>query len=87
MSRIDIISITGTSPFEVYVSDFYGNNKTYLGTIDSSVPPTEFFYPPAIFDYAPGIMVIIKDSNNCEMFKYLECRTGCGFQIIISNII
>ena len=50
MSRIDITSITGTSPFDVYVSDYYGNNNTFIGTIGTNVPPIEYFYLPAIFN-------------------------------------
>ena len=56
MAMIDIISITGTSPYQVYVSDVYGNNQTFVGTISGSVPPTENFYLPTIFDNAPAIM-------------------------------
>jgi hypothetical protein len=39
MARIEILSITGTSPFDVYVSDVYGNNETFIGTISSAGPP------------------------------------------------
>jgi hypothetical protein len=85
MSRIDITSITGTSPFDVYVSDYYGNNNTFIGTIGTNVPPIEYFYLPAIFNYAPGIMLIIKDANNCELSKFLVCRTGCAFEIVIND--
>ena len=49
MARIEIVSITGTSPYYVYVSDVYGNNKSYVGTIGGAVPPVEYFYLPTIF--------------------------------------
>jgi hypothetical protein len=83
MARIEIISITGTSPYYVYVSDVYGNNKSYVGTIGSAVPPVEYFYLPTIFNNAPAIMLTIIDSNGCEKFEIIECRYGCGFAIQI----
>jgi hypothetical protein len=83
MARIEIISITGTSPYYVYVSDVYGNNKSYVGTIGGSVPPVEYFYLPTIFNNAPAIMLTIIDSNGCEKFEIIECRYGCGFAIQI----
>jgi hypothetical protein len=89
MARIEIISITGTSPYYVYVSDVYGNNKSYVGTIGSAVPPAEYFYLPTIFNNAPAIMLTIIDSNGCEKFEIIECRYGCGFaiQIVASDCI
>jgi hypothetical protein len=83
MARIEIISITGTSPYYVYVSDVYGNNKSYVGTIGGAVPPVEYFYLPTIFNNAPAIMLTIIDSNGCEKFEIIECRYGCGFAIQI----
>jgi hypothetical protein len=83
MARIEIVSITGTSPYYVYVSDVYGNNKNYVGTIGGNVPPVEYFYLPTIFNNAPAIMLTIIDSNGCEKFEIIECRYGCGFAIQI----
>jgi hypothetical protein len=86
MAMIDIISITGTSPYNVYVSDVYGNNQSLIGTISSTVPPTENFYLPPLYDNAPAIMVTITDANNCSKFKILECIYGCGFEIQIVEL-
>jgi hypothetical protein len=83
MARIDIISITGTSPYDVYVSDVYGNNQSFVGTISTSVPPVEYFYLPSIFTNAPAVMITIIDALGCEKFKIFECRYGCGFNIEI----
>ena len=83
MARILIDSITGASPYDVYVSDVYGNNTTFIGTIGSAVPPTQYYYLPTIFNYAPAIMLTITDSNGCEKFEIIECRYGCGFAIQI----
>ena len=83
MARIEIDSITGTSPYNVYVSDVYANHKTFIGTIGSAVPPTQFYYLPSIFNYSPAIMLTITDANGCEKFEIIECRYGCGFAIQI----
>ena len=83
MARIEIDSITGTSPYDVYVSDVYGNNTTFIGTIGSAVPPTQFYYLPTIFNFAPAIMLTLIDSNGCEKFEIIECRYGCGFAILL----
>ena len=86
MARIEIDSITGTSPYNVYVSDIYANNKTFIGTISSSVPPTQFYYLPSIFNYAPAIMLTITDANNCEKFEIIECRIK-KYLIVVSHIV
>lgn len=84
MSRIEIYSITGTTPISIYVADVYGNNETFLGTITGSTPPSSFFTPPAIFNTAPAVMLKLVDGNGCEKFKIIECRFGCAFDVIIS---
>jgi hypothetical protein len=89
MAMIEIISITGTSPYQVYVSDVYGNNEYFVGTISGAVPPTENFYLPTLFNNAPAIMLTITDANGCSKFKILQCRYGCGFtiQIVASDCV
>lgn len=84
MSRIEIYSITGTTPISIYVADVYGNNETFLGTITGSTPPSSFFTPPTIFNTAPAVMLKLVDGNGCEKFKIIECRFGCAFDVIIS---
>jgi hypothetical protein len=84
MSRIEIYSITGTTPISIYVADIYGNNETFLGTITGSTPPSSFFTPPTIFNTAPAIMLKLIDGNGCEKFKIIECRFGCAFDLIIT---
>ena len=72
-SYIQITSVTGTSPYNVYVCDVFGTNCNLVGTIPGSVPPTVAFYVPTIFDYAPAVMVKVIDSNNCETFHIETC--------------
>lgn len=86
--RIDMIS-GGTFPINVYIADIYGNNKTFLNVIDPGpVPPIVTYNTiiPPLFSTAPSIMLILEDSNGCEIFKILECTFGCTFEITISLV-
>jgi hypothetical protein len=86
MIQVRITSISGgTYPINVYIADVYGNNKSLLGTISSSVPPVVSYNSviPAIFDTAPEIMLILTDSSGCEVFQILDCTFGCAFAITI----
>jgi hypothetical protein len=87
MTQIRITDISGSTayPFSVYISDVYGNYQTLIGTISSAVPPTVYYNTviPAIFETAPQIMLTLFDSNNCSIFKILDCTFGCTFQITI----
>jgi hypothetical protein len=83
-TRIEITVINGTAPFDVYMSDVYDNNETYLGQIAAAVPPIQYYTPPSIFNTAPAVKLKIIDANGCELFKILECREGCAFDISIT---
>jgi hypothetical protein len=87
MTQVRITEISGgTFPINVYISDVYGNNQTLIGTINSGpVPPTVEYNTviPPIFNTAPEIMLKLVDSNNCEVFKILQCTFGCAFEITI----
>ena len=87
MTQVRITEISGgTYPISVYISDVYGNNSTFLGTINSGpVPPTVEYNTtiPSIFNTAPQIMLTLVDANNCSIFKLLDCTFGCTFQITI----
>lgn len=86
MARIELASVTtgATYSYDVYVSDVYGNNLTFLGTVNSDIPPVEYFYLPEIFQNAPSIIIKLVQSNGCEVFQVVECRYGCGFNISIN---
>jgi hypothetical protein len=87
MTQVRITDISGgTYPISVYISDVYGNNQTLLGTISTGpVPPVVEYNTviPAIFQTAPEIMLKLVDSNDCEVFKILQCTFGCAFEITI----
>ena len=73
MTQVTITDISGgTYPISVYIADVYGNNRYLLGTISSGpVPPVVQYNSviPTIFNTAPEIMLLLVDSENCEIFK------------------
>jgi hypothetical protein len=73
MTRVEISQITGTTPIDVYVADYYGNFRTYLGTISTSVPPSVFYDLPSSFNDVPLVKLILIDSNGCESNHNTEC--------------
>ena len=87
MTQVRITEISGgTYPISIYIADVYGNNNTLLGTISSGpVPPVVEYNTviPSIFQTAPQIMLTLTDSNDCQVFKILDCTFGCDFQITI----
>jgi hypothetical protein len=72
-SSIQITSVTGTSPYDVYVCDVFGANCNLVGTIPGSVPPAVTFSIPTMFNYAQVVMVKVIDLNNCETFHIETC--------------
>ena len=72
-SSIQITSVTGTSPYDVYVCDVFGLNCNLVGTIPVSVPPVVTFTIPTMFNYAQVVMVKVIDFNNCETFHIETC--------------
>jgi hypothetical protein len=78
MSKIQVDLISGvTYPVDLYVSDVYGNNTTFVSTITSGpVPPIiDFTTLPAIFNTAPAVMITMIDANLCEKFEIADCQT------------
>jgi hypothetical protein len=78
--RLDFIS--GASyPVSVFIADVYGNNQSLLGTINAGPVPPEIAYNsviPPIFQTAPQIMLILRDSAGCTF--------GCAFNITVSLV-
>jgi hypothetical protein len=77
MRQITITEISGaTYPVSVYISDVYGNNKSFLGLITSSVPPYINYNVeiPSIFNTAPQVMLTMVDSINLEFIEILDCK-------------
>lgn len=75
MSKIQVNIIDGaTYPVSIYISDIYGNNKTFVGTVTSGpVPPIiDFTNLPPIFNTAPAVMITMVDSSLCEKVEIIE---------------
>lgn len=87
MTQVRITDISGSTayPFSVYIADVYGNNQTLIGTITTGTTIPVYYNTviPTIFETAPQIMLTLVDSNNCSIFKILDCTFGCTFQITI----
>jgi hypothetical protein len=79
MVQIRITNISGgTYPIDVFISDVYGNNKSYLTTITSGPVPPALFYTaiiPPIFETAPEILLTLVDANGCELFELIPCSS------------
>jgi hypothetical protein len=74
MALIEISSITGTSPYQLFVSDIYGNNETFIASFSGAVPPSQYFTLPPLFDTAPVVLIKIIDANNCQTFRQTSCQ-------------
>lgn len=74
MALIEIASITGTSPYQLFVSDIYGNNETFIGSFSGAVPPSQYFNLPTLFDTAPVVLIKVIDANNCQTFHQASCQ-------------
>jgi hypothetical protein len=70
MGDIIFSSLSGASPFDVYVSDVYGNNYTYVDTIVSATTVTL----PTLFDLAPEVRVTIIDASGCTFVNNIVCN-------------
>ena len=83
--RIEISSVTGVTPINVYVSDSYGNFETLILTIPvgESVPPATGVTLSSVFNSVPAILLKMVDANNCSKMQYIECRFGCSFLITL----
>lgn len=81
MNKLTLISLTGLTPYKLYVCDERLDNESYLGDITIPTPPNQVFMPPSLFDNSPKIMVIIEDVNFNRYYKLLYCRYNCNFEI------
>lgn len=66
----------GTYPINVYISDVFGNNQTLIAVINSGPVPPNINYDsviPAAFNTAPQVVLTMTDSDDCEIFKTLQC--------------
>lgn len=72
---IQINSLTGTSPFDIYVCD---QTITYCFFVASISSSTYTFNVPSPLDSTTPIILKINDSNNCEKIYLLSCQEIYG---------
>ena len=65
-TQVTINSLTGTSPYDVYVCDSNVLNCVYIATISST--PYVFNVPPPL-DAQSEICVKVVDINGCEIIQ------------------
>jgi surface protein len=70
MTQIEITNISGETPIDVYVSDYLGGDRTFIGTVNT---PTSLPIPSSLFNTMSNVMVIMSASNGCETFKVIPC--------------
>lgn len=70
--QIQIISITGTPTYDIYVCDI---TNTYCFPVSASttISPFQVFDVPPPLDNVDSILLKLIDSNGCEKFVYLDC--------------
>jgi len=77
INTFEITSLTGTSPFDVYVCDVNQIYCVSATTIPDTIPPepSTIINIPTLFLGAPQILVKVIDSNNCITFFVIDCST------------
>jgi hypothetical protein len=74
MSAIQITSVSGETPFDIFVSDIYGISTVFVGSIISSESSTQIFDLPSIFDDAPAVILKLIGGNDCQLSRFLLCN-------------
>ena len=77
VNTLVITSITGTSPFDIYVCDATISYCFFVDTITST--PYTFNIPFPLDDTTPIILKIV-DGNDCERIYLLSCEEIYGKQ-------
>jgi hypothetical protein len=76
-NQLQITSISGTSPFDIYVCDATITYCFFVATITSA--PYTFDIPFPLDTTTPIILKIV-DGNNCERIYSLNCQEIYGKQ-------
>lgn len=67
MATIEIKTLTGTEPFNIYLCDQFKSNCIYINTINGSSIPYDFDVPP-IFNGQDTLFIKATDKNNCLIY-------------------
>lgn len=66
---VEITSVTGSSPYNIYICDVDQVSCTWISTITSGNLPYSFELP-SIFSSYSDFAVKVVDSSNCDMIKF-----------------
>lgn len=72
MNEFSIVSVSGTSPYDIYVCDIT-NTYCFLVSGATVIPPYISFFVPAPLDGVTEILLKLVDSNGCSKFYYYSC--------------
>lgn len=87
MTNIIFTSLSGQTPLNIYVSDAFGGNETYLGQVNTlPIVGSLSFNLPNIFISAPQITIIVQDNTGCRTSKKHNCYINCDIIYNITNI-
>jgi len=73
MLVVELINITGHSPYDVYICDY---TNTYCYLVESGLvecPPTIELDIPTQLEDVDNLIVKVIDSEDCEVFKVYTC--------------
>ncbi len=86
-NQIVLTSVTGASPYIVYVCDAtvtYCEVSAILSS-GSTVPPTLTINVPPTLQGLSEFVVIIIDGNGCETLEYVSCEPLIELTIVVDN--
>jgi len=72
MNVLELLSVSGSSPYDIYVCDIT-NTYCFLVSGSTSIPPLFSFIVPPPLDGVTELLLKIIDSNACEKFYYYSC--------------
>lgn len=72
MNVITLTSISGTSPYDIYVCDIT-NTYCYLVSGSTVLPPLISFVVPPPLEGVTELLLKLIDNNGCSKFYYYSC--------------
>ncbi len=73
MDLVTVDNYDGEVPVNVYVADFLGNNRQYVGQITTLLPSVEFEVTGNTLNGINSVMLIIQTTGGCETFQVVNC--------------
>jgi hypothetical protein len=70
MKQIQIPTISGETPIDVYVSDYSRTTQLFLGSVNT---PTSLPVNSSLFNTMDNVLLIMSASNGCQTIRLLPC--------------